>query len=688
MKTMFSAVAVIALLAAPVLADQKVDEAVAKANDQLQKGKTEEALKTVQKLASNPNPEAQLAVGHFQERFGNLDDAATAYAKAAEAGVGPGKAEALAAQAGLDLRTGPAKTALAHAEQAVQAQSGPSALAARARAQARLDPSKALQAADQAVAADPTSATAHEARGVALLAQGRSDEAASAFRKALEVNPRYTRARVGLASTLAAQGKGTEAVAEARRAATEDPNLAEAHAVLGLAIVVEDPKAWSDAIAEAQDGAFKNPKSPEIQMLVGKVFEADGRFDQAAESYKKALATDPDFTPARAALINAQFRKGDLNGALAEALKLAAAAPGSGDAQLQAGELLLRKEDYTSAIPPLEKAVALLQGSAEANYYLGRAYHMSGRAKDALAPYKRAVELAPANLDYRTTYGLLLGVNGHLEAGAAELQKVVASPGYKNTAGYTNLGWNYRNMQPPKTAESIAAYKKALELDSKNAQAALGLGWAYSYSKSWDECIAAYTKAAELDPKLAAEALRGMAWAHLSKRDFVKARDTLNKAQASGGGDARLDALLDRIEAMQKSGMVFDERAAAEAEKEREEARKAQAKLDRLNDQLRSPNAGVRSQGVRALPGLVGPDAVDTLLWMLTNDKDWNVRITVATALGALGPAAKRSVPHLKSIANAPSMPDPFATAEKQAQEMLEGDLKKACRDALVKIGG
>ncbi len=686
MKTTFTAIAIIALLGAPAFADQKIDEAVAKANDQLQKGKPEEALKTLQKLVSqNPGPEAQLALGRFQEKAGTLDDALATYAKAAE-GTGPAKADGLAALALLELRTGPAKTALAHAEQAVQAQSTSNTLAAQAAVLARIDPVKALATADQAVAAGAT-AMAQHARGVALLAQGRNDDAVAAFRKALEVDPKLVRARVGLAVALTSQRKGTEAVAEARKAVADDANLAEAHAALGTALLVENPKGWNDAIAEAQDAAFKNPKSAEIQMVVGKIFEADNRFDQAADAYKKALTLDPNFAVGRAALIHATFTKGDLDGALAEALKLAAEAPNSGEAQAQAGEFLLRKGDFVKAIGYLEKAVVLLPGSADANYYLGKAYFSTGRVKDSLAPYKRASELAPSNLEYRSTYGLVLGMNEKYAEGAAELQKVVSSPGYKDTAGFTNLGYVYRNMTPPKVNESIVAYKKALELDPKNAQAALGLGWAFSAAKLWDDCIAAYQKLIQLDPKFTGAAYTGMAWAQASKRDFDKARELLNQAEKAGGGDGRLDALLDKVEDRKKHGIVFDEAAQAEAEKERQAALQAQAKAERVNQQLSSPNPATRIGALKELVALGPADAVPMLTYMVVNDKDYGVRIAVANALGAFGPAAKKAAPHLKAIAGQQPPVNLNPTAAEAAQEMLFHDLQKACRDALAKIG-
>jgi tetratricopeptide (TPR) repeat protein len=680
---MLAAAVAFALTGAPALADQKVDDAWTKAKDQFLKGKPEEALKTLQKLP--PSAEALTALGRLQELLGSFDDSLATLQKAADMGQGPAKAEALAALASLELRAGTAKSAIAHGEQAVAAAATPSALAALARAQARVDGARALESADKAVAAGP-SAAAYEARGVALLALAKADEAAAAFRRASELDPKFVRAHFGLAQALIAAGKGAEAEAAARKGVEVDANSAEAHAVLGAAILAVDPKRWNDAIAEAQDGAFKNAKSPEIQMIVARIFETDGRFDQATAAYQKALETDPGFAPARTALIHAKFVRGDLDGALVEAARVAADAPGNGEIQRLLGELYLRKQDYASAVAPLEKAVQLLPSSADAHYYLGRAYQSTGKTKEALAPYRRAVELAPSNTDYRTTYGLILGLNGQHAEGVNELKKVIAAPGYKNTAGFTNLGWLYRNMEPPKTDEAIAAYKRAVELDAKNAQAWLGLGWAYSYSKRYDEAIDAYRRVSEIDATLAGQALKGTAWALFFKKDFKGSRDTLLKAEKQGGGDARLDAQLDRIEGIIASGRAATEEDIRKAEEERKAAQRQQAKLDELNDAIRSPSAATRARAAHDLVPF-GSDAVPTLLWLLT-DKTWEVRNAACSALGAIGPNAKRAVPTLKAILAQPQTVNPFASAQEQQDEMREGDFRKICRDSLAKIGG
>src|SRR5262250_998714 len=119
-------IVVLLFAAAPAFADKKLDDAVAKAEDQLQKGKPEEAIKTLQKAADQANTaEAYLALARFQERAGTMDDAAAAVTKAAQLAQSADaatKAEVFAAQASLELQKGSSKEALAAAEKAVAAQ--------------------------------------------------------------------------------------------------------------------------------------------------------------------------------------------------------------------------------------------------------------------------------------------------------------------------------------------------------------------------------------------------------------------------------------------------------------------------------------------------------------------------------------------------------------------------------------
>ena len=691
------ALALIFGAAAFAAADQKLDAAVAKAEEQIQKGKPEEALKGMQKFADGASsPEAFLQLARLQEKAGSVEDAAATANRAVSAALADPamKSDALAAAANYDLLRGSSKDALAKAEEAVKAKASPASLAALARAEARAkDGVAALASADKAVAAGTSSAVAHEARGDALLALAKYDDAGAAYRKALELDPKTQRPRVGLVRTLVLAGKPAEAVAEAKKATELDPRSGDAFAALGLALVAENPQAnWNDAIAQAQQAVFLNPRSAFANIAVGRLFDIAGNVDQAIVAYKKALETDPANGTARVALIIDQGRKGDNDGALAEAQKLVAESPNNAEAQLLVARALMRKGDYPNAATALEKAAQLAPGVAEAHALLGTAYQFTRRSDEALLAYKKAVELAPTQLDYRTTYGLLLGIAGKYDEGIAELKKVVANPAYKSEDAWVNLGWVYRNMTPPKIDESVAAYKKALEIDAKDVQSALGMGWAYSYGKNWDGSIAAFELAIKIDPKTAGEAHNGMAWAYLFKKDMAKAEDLAQKAKAEGREDSRLATSIERMKKALASGassVQEADRLQAEAQAEYENARKAQKKVEELNAGLKSGSPAARRRALGSLAGIVGPqDALPYLIRALRDDPDYGVREGAVNALKEIGCGARVALPHLKYLITAPKI-DCLQCSKEELQDMMrDEDLRRSAREAVAKIEG
>jgi len=679
----------LSLAALPVGAQSKVDQAVQKADEQLAKGKPEDAVKTMTKLVEqNPTvPEAHIALANLHQRLGNFDDAAAVLAKAKDALSGPGKAEVLGAIASLNLAAGTGKDALANAKQAAELAPSPATLAALARAQVRVqDAPASLQTADKAVAAGATSALAHEARGEALAALGRHADAVAEYRKALELDPKLTLARARLASALVASGKAAEAVIEARKATEADPKSGEAFAALGSALLAANPKDWNAAIAEAQQGAFLNPKSTTVQITVGKIFEAAGNYDQASAAYGRALEADPGLGAARLALLQADFARGKVGNSIADLKKLAGEMPGSGEAQLLVGEQMLRKGEFTEAVPILEAATKLLPGSSNAWAFLAEAYRVNRRSDEAAAAFKKAVELSPTNIGYRTTLGLLLGMTGKYEEGEKELKQVVSAPGYKDAAGWVNLGWLYRNMKPPKTADSIAAYKKALELDPKEEQAALGLGWAYSYTKSWDESIAAFNKAIQIEPKLAGDAYNGIAWDYFFKKDFANARVFGDKAQAAGRTDARLKENIERVEKAIKEGVAFTEEQMKKVEEEQAKERERYAKFEGANANIRSKVAANRVRGCHDLAALAGAEAVPALVFVMQTDTDYTVREACTGALGSLGANAKTALPNLKAMMNHQCDESLNMTKEQMEASLKCQDFKRAVRDALAKV--
>jgi tetratricopeptide (TPR) repeat protein len=556
-----TAVAIAALLAAsPALADEKLDNEVEKAEKDLAKGKPEDAVKRMSKFADkNPSGAAWLALAEIQARAGHVErggiEAAAVSAAQGVRVASPGveKAHALAGLSRFDLMRGTGADALRHARDAVEAHSDATTLAALARAQVRAqDFASAVTTARHAVSAGARSPEAHESLGEALLGGGGAEDAAAAFRRALELDAGHGRARIGLAAALSRAGRHAEAIAMGREATAANPWSAEAFATLGLAILAEAPEDvqhLNEAIGEAQQGRFLNPRSVFAQYAVGRIFEARGDVNQAELAYQSASDVDPGYAPARVGLIQMKVIKRDLAGATAEARQLVQEAPSSALAHLQLGRVLMRASDFVNALDSLEKAAQLAPGLAEAQALLGTTYQYNRRTAEALEAYRRATEAAPGNNEYRTSYGLLLGMNGRHAEGVAELEKVISDPAYEGAAAWVNLGWIHRNSRPRNPDASVAAYEKALQVDPENAQAALGLGWAYSYvqPRQWNQAIASFRKAIELDDALAGEAWSGLGWVHFFNEDVEQATEALDEARSRGRFDRRLAANIERV---------------------------------------------------------------------------------------------------------------------------------------------
>ncbi len=694
MKMVLAALSALGFLVAPA-PPSKLDQAVARAEEQLARGKPDDALKTLTKAAADAGAEGQAALGRLQERIGNLDAAGEAYSRAKASASGPGRADILAAVASFKLRRGKAAEALAIAKDAVAAEPTPTALAVMARAQVRMeDGPGALATAQKAVGMGASNAMAQVALGEALVAVGRSAEAEAALRQAVQLNRGSALAYSRLARAQLALGQPADAVASARKATEVDDKFGEGFAILGVAMVAQDANTWSEAIVQAQQGAFLDPENPNVQYAVGKVFEPNGQLEQAAMAYRQALAVDPAYGPARYALIQAELNRGNREGAIAEARKVATGGAASPDIERLIGEDAVRRQDYSGALPFLEKATKGLPGSPDGWALLGRAYHATGRYDDAAEAYGKAVELAPQNLSYRSTYGLVLGQAGELEQGLVELQKVTSTPGYKDAAGWTNLGWVYRNLNRPQ--ESIAAYRKALELDPKQEQAALGLGWAYSYTKDYDKAIEAYNQVMQADSnETRTDANIGIAWGYffkaiksVSKEDAARAKEHAAKAGAAGRNVAQLDQKISELLQALERGQMMTRQQMEAAQKAQEEYEDQKRKIDAADRDLRSKAPATRIRGVNEMVTAAGASAVPVLISLMQLDPTYEVRIVACQALGSLGGAARAALPNIDGILRQ----DPLDAGldpppERLQMQMKDGDYRRCLRDARAKIG-
>jgi len=685
-----------------VWADVKTDQAIAKAEEQFAKGKTEDAIKSLVKLAGSTNSvEAYLALGRLQEMNGNLDESSESIKKAVEVSASATpelKAQALSASARMAMIAGTGKEALDMAMKAVEADKNAHSLGTLASAHARLgDAKSAHEAADAAIAASANSAAAHKGKGDALRASGQIEEAVASYRKAIQLDPKNVSAQVGLAYALVESKKAAEAKAVAQKATEMDKSSGAAFAALGYAISAEkdfngnDPS-WSDAIAQAQQGAFLAPKDPRTQIVVAKLFEARGNLDQAQTAYQNALASDPGYAPARTALINIKFRKGDLDGALKDAEALVKASPESATANQLYGEFLARKGQYKEAIPYLEKATEALPNSGDTFAILAHSYNMTRSFEDAKEAYAKAVKLNPNNEEIKSNYGLLLGMSGEPDKGAEILGALTKTPGYKSAAGFANYGWVLSRMKPPKADEAIAAYNKAIELEPQNAGLYYGMGWAHYYAQDYTEAIADFEKAGSMDKNLYPDTRSPIGWsqyfmavnAEKNNPNFAKTKQALASAEAAGRPDARLADAVAKYEKAVAAGEAAQ--AAYEAQLKAAEAANDAVDLGKLARQLQSGSVQQRVDAARAL-GDAGPDAAELLGYALETDSTIVVKQAAVNALSRMGSGARKALPALRRYMSLKPPPNLNPTADEMKLELMESDLKAKVAELVRRIG-
>ncbi len=671
---LFSTLLALAVCAAlPAWADKRLDDAVKKAEAQLAKGKEAEAVKILQKAASQAprDPEPPLALSRMYVRLGKLDEAGKTLVKAGElAGAAPApvRARVRASQSTFALRVGTAREALAFARQAVEAQAAPESLAALARAQARLGDAAARETADRAAREAPDSAAVQLARGDTLLAARLGEEAEAAYRRAVQLEPGSVAAGIGLALALAAQGKSAPALEAARAAAQADPHAAEAQAALGLAWLAQDPEdKKSEAVAAAYQATSLEPKNPLAQLSAGRVFESRGQLDQANAGYGQAAELDPSWPAPRIAALGVQLKQGDAKGALAGFRALPEELRTSGESELLLGRLLAQEGEWGSALAALDRAVVALSGLAEASALRGTAAYNAGELQLAADSYARAVELDPDNPAYLTSHALYLSDDGRREEGLAIMLKATARPDGQTADAFMQLGTVYRCFKPPRVAEAVAAYEKALKLDPKNGQAALGMAHSYRTGKQWARAISAYERVSQAHRRLDGEALLGTAWCYYLSGDDTRAKLYTGLAVRAGAD----------VDGIRQAFSRTPETASDAVE------------LAELVDQIRSKNAGAQARAVVGLVELGRPAVPSLAAALLRKGTSLAARERIVDGLGRLGPAAREALPQLDRLAKtAPLEPGPQDSSEAKALRDREARLVASAQAASARIRG
>ncbi len=153
----------------------------------------------------------------------------------------------------------------------------------------------------EAVQVQPAAREARGRLGLVLFQEGRTDEAAAILGPGAQLVPPRAEERSALVNALVRAGWAAEALQFCEDAVRLSPRLADAQGNLGILLFKSGRTA--EALAHLAEAVQLDARSPDAHFNLGMAFRSLGRNGEARREFEAALRLQPDFPPAREALL-------------------------------------------------------------------------------------------------------------------------------------------------------------------------------------------------------------------------------------------------------------------------------------------------------------------------------------------------------------------------------------------------
>jgi Flp pilus assembly protein TadD len=167
--------------------------------------------------------------------------------------------------------------------------------------------------------------------------------------------------------------KNDEAITQFKKSIALNPDFAESHNNLGVALHEKGDQ--NGAMAEWREALRLKPAFAEAHANLGNAFRDKHDLDGAMAEDREALRLKPDLAEAHNNLGGALHEKGDQNGAMAEWREALRLKPDLADAHNNLGNAFRGKHNLDGAMAEYREALRLKPDGAEAHNNLGVALH-------------------------------------------------------------------------------------------------------------------------------------------------------------------------------------------------------------------------------------------------------------------------------------------------------------------------
>ena len=187
--------------------------------------------------------------------------------------------------------------------------------------QGKLD--EALHHSKESLIIQPQNADLYIQKGNILLDMGKSEEAKENYRRAIQLDPNNASAHYNLGVVLHLEGNTERAIDEYQRAIKLRDTHFPAH--MKLAEALTEKRRLEDALRTYARASVLQPRTAEIYYNMGNILIAQGRLDEAVAQFERAVRFKPDYARAHNNLGSTLLQQKKLDEAIAhfeEAVRL------------------------------------------------------------------------------------------------------------------------------------------------------------------------------------------------------------------------------------------------------------------------------------------------------------------------------------------------------------------------------
>ena len=338
-------------------------------------------------------------------------------------------------------------------------------------------------------------------RGQGAHARGEIEKALEFYDQAIKLRPDFPEAEFQRGNALAALGRTVEAETALRRAIQLKKNWALPYSALGALLMRSQND--KDAVVAFRHALTIDPQDNVALRLLAEIQLRSGANKEALELSQRATQNPDAPSSAWVTLALAEKANGNKTGARSTLDKVLKDDANNLAALMERSDLFLDEKAYEPAIADLKTAATLKPGDKSVMSRLAFAYQQAGKVEEAAAVAKAAgleVQQDPADDKIR-----VIGTAEEIEAANSEdravarkaIEKLIEK-NPRNAMLLARLGASYRLDDP---ARSLELYRRAAELQPTAVEYAVGYAAALVQARRFDEASAILLRVIQREPQ-------------------------------------------------------------------------------------------------------------------------------------------------------------------------------------------